>query len=780
MKQFLKKWYKKWILSLFMTLPLTFVLFFFGLMPPKYDVVLYTDNVVGEGYCSAYLTDTRAIFSYLYEGDAYFGSELKTLRLRGLSYNVETVVVNMYDVEQVDLLSYDIDMFGLTVSHVNKDGLTHPFSISRRSATESDEEVMVHVDRPEDSEVMSAALTGNTLIPVGLWIGYFVILFLIALLLALGLAVLIDRVPAIRRPLLSASCVLLTLILGCWICGSLPYVSYTHFLLNWLLAFAAFLLIDSLTLPWIGTVFGSVFGLLWYVANFYVLKFRNKPILPADLRAIGTAKEVIGGYDLTPTWPMIFGALLLALWLTVFVLAYRRFRPKEKPSQKKCLIRRGVGTAVAILLIILGVNNSVFEGLNEFMWDANILNAFHREGAVLSYVKNAINSEVKKPEGYSRELVNSFLADYQPETDSGAVHPTRIIMVMNEAFADLRTVGLDPSIDVMPFIDSLDENTIEGSLYVSVIGGGTCNTEFEGLTGNSLAFLGTGAYPYSEYVTKPLFSLASYFRNNEYLTEAFHANMPTNWNRNSVYPKLGFDTFYSFNDYPLLTAESYVHRYVSDATDYAFMVQRAAETAGNPRFFFNVTIQNHSDYNHFENVPLAETLEPFKDSLDQTAQVYLSLIKVSDDAVRELVEQYQNSDEPTMIVFFGDHQPHLTENAMNQVYVAMGTYLDLYKSKFFIWTNYKTETLHNAELSANFLPWLILERGNFPLPPYVQLLKEVHEKYPVLSSQGVIDADGYLYASVELLADDPLLQKYRYVQYANMFDELDPAWFQVK
>ena len=133
-----------------------------------------------------------------------------------------------------------------------------------------------------------------------------------------------------------------------------------------------------------------------------------------------------------------------------------------------------------------------------------------------------------------------------------------------------------------------------------------------------------------------------------------------------------------------------------------------------------------------------------------------------------------------MIVFFGDHQPGLPGTAINEIYTDIGSNRDLYKSKFFIWTNYDTETEHDANLSANYLPWLILERANMALPPYVQMLKELHEKNPVISSQGVMDADGKVYSGVAELEDDPLIRKYQYIQYANMFDEIDPAWFEAE
>ena len=780
MKQFVKKWYRKWIVSLFVALPLSFVVLFFGLMPPRFDVVMYFDNIVGEGGCYSYLSDSNTFFSYLYQGEAYFGSELKTLRLTDLAFNVEQVELYLYDVEEADLLSYDIVMFGRVVTHLNIDGLTHPFSASRRTAYESNEGVMAHIVIPDETDLITVGFPGNTIIPIGVWIAYALFILLIALLLSVGLAVLIDRAPSVTLPLLSASCLMTAMIMGCYLCGSLPYVSYPFFLLNWLFFFAAALLINSLTLPWIGTVFVSVFTLIWYVANYFIILFRNKPIMPSDLKAIGTAKEVAGGYDLTPTGPMIVSVLVLALWLTLICLVYRKTRPKEKPPMKKRLIRRGVGAAVAALLVLLGVNTSTYDNLNNFMWDARLLNAFHQQGILLTYIKAVELSQVKMPEGYSREAVASILDEYQPETDSGAVHPTRIIMIMNEAFSDLRTVGLDPNIDVMPFIDSLDQNTVEGRLYVSITGGGTCNTEFEALTGNTLAFLNPGAYPYTENVTEPLFSLASYFRDNGYVTEAFHSHFATNWRRDVVYPYLGFERFNSFEKYPTFENETTLRGYATDIMDYTVIRQRDAANEGSPRFFFDVTVQNHGDFEHFKELKQADELVPYEDSLHQSVRVYLSLIKLSDDTLQEFMEQYQNSAEPTMIIFFGDHQPSLREEAMNQVYTTMSGNLETFQTKFFIWTNYETETVHDAAISANYLPWLILERGNFPLPPYVQLLREVHEKYPILSAQGVVDAYGNVYDNVAVLLDDPLLRKYQYVQYANLFDELDPAWFQVK
>ena len=132
-----------------------------------------------------------------------------------------------------------------------------------------------------------------------------------------------------------------------------------------------------------------------------------------------------------------------------------------------------------------------------------------------------------------------------------------------------------------------------------------------------------------------------------------------------------------------------------------------------------------------------------------------------------------------MIIFFGDHQPGMSTTTQAGIYTTVTKNLDFFRTKFFIWSNYKTEALQDVSISANYLPWLILDQGNFPKPPYVQMLKEVHEKYPIISSQGVIDIDGNVFTGVAEVMDDPLIQKYLYIQYANLFDEIDPAWFEV-
>lgn len=760
------------------TLPFVFVLVFFGYFPLHYDIVLKTDHIVGEGICQSFgsQVDGRTAVNAV---TFYFGSELKEATIQGAYYDVDTLYLVTSDVSEFDIVSVDSYIRGIHLTHtVPEDILEEGETLVGEKGTMSVQNGVLHVDVHDPDQGVTVTI-GKQFIPSWFLLLYFLGIILIAFLLALLLGLLFERVPALKLPLMSAACVAVTLLAGCYFCGSLSYITYVYFLMNWALVFAAALAINALTLPFLGTVAVMAFITFWYIANYYVITLRGKPIMPADLKALGTAQEVMGGYTFMPSGKMLLGVALVVFYAVVLILLWRKERAAGA-NAKRPLLRRGISLAMAALLAFACIQSRTFQNLNTFAWDTVLMRSFHQEGMVLSYLKSVVNSGVKRPEGYSREAVDGLLAEYEkhPETAPDGVRPTRIIMVMNEAFSDLRGVGLNRRIDVMPFLDSINENAVTGNLYVGIFGGGTCNTEFEALTGNTLAFLEVGAYPYTEYVTEPRFSLASYFKALGYDAEAFHPNEADNWNRDQAYPNLGFEAFHSIEDFKQHGEIVYLHEQPADINDYLYLEDVDAEKDRTPRFLFDVTMQNHSPYDRWLDVEKADSVAEYGDDLYVDTQVYLSMIKASDDQLRQLMQTYQNSNEPTMIIFFGDHQPGLPGTAIKELYTVQSN-LDLYKTRFFIWTNYDTEEQQDMQISANYLPWLILERGNFPLPPYVQMLKELYERYPIISAQGVMDVDGKVYSGVAEVMDDPLIQKYQYIQYANLFDELDPAWFTV-
>ncbi|WP_175456463.1 LTA synthase family protein [Oribacterium sp. KHPX15] len=685
-------------------------------------------------------------------------------------YDLKNLIFsNKGGVKRIVFHSFSTSILGITTVETSGIDLgQHTYLNGGITPFLENDEFGLSIDDPDVESMFM--IRGYDFIPIWFWVAYFSLVTIITLIVTFIASTIITKynVKNWKCPLLSVSMTVTFLLLGMWINNTLSYITYDFFFLNWIIVFLVCNVINCLTKHYAGTILGTFVLLSWYCINYFVILFRSKPVMPSDLYAIQTAGEVMGGYNLVPTPLMIFSFIL---WLG---LSISLVRISLKDKKKVSFRNRAIGIVISVVLFTLCLNNPIYKQLNTFVWNAKLLDDFYSEGMVLSFTRSFFSSFVREPEGYSRKKVEEYIEHYRKSEDEQLANekPSRIIMIMNEAYSDLRDSGMTGKVDVQPFIDSMDENTLHGTMYASVYGGGTCNTEFEALTGNSLAFFPSGSYPYSQHIKHNLWSLAEYFKEDGFKTASFHPGGKDSWNRNNVYTLLGFDKYYSRDEYKDI---EYLHLLPDDQSNYRF-IESVDDEEKVPEFFFNVTYQNHSGYETFEDVPKNESamLIPTTD-----AQVYLSLVAKSDEAVEELIKHYQNSDEKTMIIFFGDHQPGL--GVENDFYIFNNNVggLNKYKTEMFIWTNYDSEQVENYQLSANFLPLLILERAGYKLPPYLKMMKDVYEKYPVITSQGVLDNEGRLYAGVNDLSDDPLIQMYQYVQYANMFDNIDEAWFKI-
>jgi len=158
----------------------------------------------------------------------------------------------------------------------------------------------------------------------------------------------------------------------------------------------------------------------------------------------------------------------------------------------------------------------------------------------------------------------------------------------------------------------------------------------------------------------------------------------------------------------------------------------------------------------------------------QTEQ-YLSIMKASDMALKELITYFQDVDEPTMIVFFGDHQPSVETafieelmgkplNALNMEEVQKR-----YKVPFFIWANYNIKEAYYENISVNYLSTLAMEVAGVELPEYNQYLSRLYQQVPMLNALGYADANGEYHYFSEENELTPYLNGYELVQYDYLF-----------
>ena len=530
-------------------------------------------------------------------------------------------------------------------------------------------------------------------------------------------------------------------------------------------------------LLWAATGYPAVCCLLlhilcgvWGAANYFVALYRGTPVLPWDLTALGTAAAVSGSYSFSPTAPMLAGIALVALlaWLLRHKFREGRFLIDRRTAPLRCL---------SLVLGVLCLSQAVHtESLSRFgvetdVWDQ--LGAYQKSGAVAAFLRNTEFMEVEEPEDLSAQRLSWIMdqVELPEETELSADHPN-IVAIMNESWADFEEFGtLSLTESVTDYIRSLD-NSIFGHTYTSVFGAGTSASEFEFLTGNTMAFLPSGSIPYQQYVLGPTASLASLLKAQGYDTLAFHPGERTSWQRNLAYPQLGFDQFKCVDDMDV--AQTMEHGYVSDQSDFQQIIwEFERKEEGKPLFLFNVTIQNHGSYTA-EDYPAQVTLTDQPGKYPQAEQ-YLTLANKTDQAFRTLVEYFQNQEEPTIILMFGDHQPSVEQGFLDKAYgvtqdqMNMNQYMGKYETPFVIWANYPLPEEGPEITSLNFLSLYLLQYAGIGGTVYDGYLWQLQQQLPALTFVGYMDTAGQAHSHLETHDYAALIEDYQQVQYNNLF-----------
>ena len=515
----------------------------------------------------------------------------------------------------------------------------------------------------------------------------------------------------------------------------------------------------------------SSLAFLFGLVNHYVLRFRGRILFPADITGWRTAANVADGFDYSPDWYITQAAVLLVAYLFLVWMC---------PPQRR-RARLSLPSAVFLWGFLLCYSYAFF--FTEMLPTLGIFTqqwVTQRNGFLLNFTIALRYSSVDEPEGYSQEAVLELMDEYPAVEGDPDRQPTNILVIMNESFGDYTLFdSFAPSEDPTPFLHSLEENTVKGWMYSSVTGGGTATVEFEYLTGFTSLFQPPHTVAYQLYVEEGMPSLAALAGSQGYETTAFHPYDRSGWNRVLAYDYLDFDHQLYQED---VEEPYYIRRYISDHSDYEMLYRTTEEQEGRT-FLFNVTMQNHSGYAQGWN-NLEQTID-IPDELhaaDRTAKQYFALARESDNALRELIEYYSQCDEPTMIVFFGDHQPPLTNAFYEELYGkklserTVQEVLEQYAVPFFIWTNYDSQEERDVVVSPNYLGVLTAQKAGLPLTGFMNFLSQMYEELPAVTPVGFVTGDGRFLGEKELSAEQrEWLDQYEILNYCGMIDLFDEA-----
>ncbi|MGM9635773.1 MAG: LTA synthase family protein [Candidatus Avispirillum sp.] len=522
------------------------------------------------------------------------------------------------------------------------------------------------------------------------------------------------------------------------------------------------------------------------IADHLVVQARSFEIQFSDFSALGTAARVAGGYSFTLSTVTKLGIVLGIVFLT-FVMRCRF--PSHERSWKRTAFCMGSIVATYLCAVVIYTQFCAsFIGYQDKYW---MYRGSERNGFLVNIIYSASATRVTEPEDYDAAVLEEELDIYLEAEDDGkgslveSEKKPNVIVIMNETFSDVHNIAaymgkeMKTDVPVTPFLDSLSDkepNIIKGHAIASVYGGNTANSELEFLTGQSIQFIPRNTVAYNLFMTElNSFSVVNNFNNAGYRTVGMHPEQPVNWQRDKIYSYFDFDEVYFMDDFTEgLGEDGWFRDHVSDQAVYDKIIDLYEnKEEGDPLFTFAVTMQNHGGYTTagFDYTVNIEGYENYTGIRE-----YLSCIKNSDEALKNLISYFEAADEETVIVFFGDHQPSLSNIASKFYGLDDSSTVEDQQAKYavpyLIWANYDIDCDRAASItSINYLSSWLLDIVDSDLTDFQRFIKKVNTEVPMLNSMGWYDNGGVFHDSTYSAPElSESLKLYSRLQYNAMYD----------
>ena len=515
---------------------------------------------------------------------------------------------------------------------------------------------------------------------------------------------------------------------------------------------------------WIyATVFSS-FTLIVGIINNLKLTSNGDNLVPWDITMAGNIGQLAGFVKISLP-PLMFAFIPIAALFILYFWACSLKMPF------KWYYKLPVPVIIVVFIAVLWNQPKLMEkNLKKFGMSFNdsILQSsnYSANGFVNAFTINCFALKVSEPENYSANAVESELLRYE---GTEAKSSPDVIVILSEAFFDARTLnGTEFSKNPLENWDEITsrDNCVSGMMYTTAHGGGTVRTEFEVLTGLTVDYLINGTSPYL-YVTKPLDSYVSNYKNQGYRTIALHSYDGKFYSRNVAYPLLGFDEFITQDDMAKRPDCSFRRGYITDDTFMNTLIDTLENSDSENNFVFGITMENHQKYAKSDpaDIKIEVKNESLSEDILDSLTTYTQGLYYADKALKKLVDYIDSREKETVLLYFGDHLPAM--GGYQQVYNESGNVDNrdgyttdelecLYSAPYLVYSNYgvdfKTDT-DWSDVSTYYLLSLIADKTGTAKTPYMNLLVDKYKTLPYYHARLGIRLEGKNKSFIKLMED---------------------------
>lgn len=491
---------------------------------------------------------------------------------------------------------------------------------------------------------------------------------------------------------------------------------------------------------WAVLVQGIVYFFL-STAELFKYGTNGNHLILTDMKLFRSAKSLTSFAYIKIT-PML---VTYALLLIVYIGTCFWFNPKLKNSFKKRFIPIIVSFCSCVLVIgVPSVSNMVYavfdvdttKSDNAFLVNEKFKNNNFIAFFLQTFTEN-ISNKLEQPQDYTEDTVDEILED-DTSSDSTSVQDNidtiltssenngikpNVIQIMSESFADFRVFDeLNLNTDAYDKIDNIASQGYKGTAIVPTYASFTVKTEFELLFGLPVKSLNDPNMPQRMLLTREQPTMVQYYHHYGYQTAYVHPFLSSFYSRSRIYSQFGFDTMIFQDDFTVPI--EYLNDYITDDTVFR-QIETLIEDTNEPLYVHTTTMQNHQPYTNGENP-------------DDEITNYLNNVRITGDALQSFIDYLSSIDEPTVVVFIGDHFPSM--RGENNVYDLMGVTSEncqvMFEQNYIIWSNYDLDysSMTNEKFSTFYMPYVIWDLIDAPKDSFIQSMLDKMKTLPIYST----------------------------------------------
>ena len=408
--------------------------------------------------------------------------------------------------------------------------------------------------------------------------------------------------------------------------------------------------------------------LILNIINQIKIFYTDEPLYFSDINFLGKIGDLISLVSTHISFKevLIFILFCITYGLILSLITFFAFKYNTEIKNKK--LRIGIVIIDIIIILLLFFPNAsmkdfylkfFFKTDNHKDFNSYVTNKefYERNGFINGMYGVVLNNRFTEPENYDENNLNELLENV-PNINVNKIGKPNIIVVFSESFFDLDLLT------EMQFNKKITSNfnklKNEGefiNLVSPTYGGMSENVAFEFLTGGSMNFFPKGYIPimslYSKESAYQIPSLVKVLNNNGYYSQIVYGK--DYYNSQEECFKIGFNSYDEIienKDYDWVSDE-----YLTDLLIKKIESKKSKE----PLFYMLETIESHMpfQYEKYDNYDVVIENSKLTKDMNRALQAYAQGIYNADKQLGRLYEFIKSYEEPTMLVFLGDHLPFI-------------------------------------------------------------------------------------------------------------------------